>query len=332
MRIRFLHGLLVATGFALLILFATALQTSVVAADDTGAPKLPNDYRFWYHVGSKSITNEAATALGMSTDVFGETFDSVFANVVALNDLRNNTRPFRDGAQFVAAFFKLTHPVEGLDAPGDLAFVAVMEKDSEKYAATGGWGFAVYGPDKKPVAGLGSGCFACHQTNAAGNDFVFSKLNERALLVVPASDNGVYLPPDYRNKLYWRSAKAISPAAATAIGLPAEIFGDTFDSIYMNNTALNALGSETRPFPIGSLFVADFHKLVSPVAGLGAEGDEGFTAVMMKGDPGTGDDKSTGDWRFEAFDPAGKPMTALRPACISCHATKASNDFVFSGS
>jgi len=84
MRIRFLHGLLVATGFALVILFATALQTSVAAADDTELPKLPNDYRFWYHVGSKSITNEAATALGMSTDVFGETFDSALADTFAI--------------------------------------------------------------------------------------------------------------------------------------------------------------------------------------------------------------------------------------------------------
>ena len=80
-----------------------------------------------------------------------------------------------------------------------------------------------------------------------------------------------------------------------------EIFGNLTDSIYMNNDALNALGSETRPFPLGSLFVADFHQAVFPVDGLGAEGDLAFTAVMLKGDPGTGDDTSTGDWRFEAF-------------------------------
>ena len=54
--------------------------------------------------------------------------------------------------------------------------------------------------------------------------------------------------------------------------------------------------------------------------------------VMLKGPAGTGDDPSTGDWRFEAFDPNGAPLSSLRPACVSCHATKAANDFVFSGS
>jgi len=332
MKIRFLHAVIGATGFALILLFIAALQTSVAAAQDASLPKLPNDYRFWYHVGSKSISASAATAIGLPADVFGDTFDAVFANEVALNDLRNGAKTFRDGAEFAAPFFKLSNPVAGLDQPGNLAFVAVMEKDSTEYASTGGWGFSVVGAAQKEITALESSCFSCHQSKAAGTDFVFSKLNDRQVLAVPASNNGVFLPPDYQNKLYWRSASVIRPEAATALGLPADIFGNTTDSIYMNNAALNALGSETRPFPVGSLFVADFHKAAFPVDGLGAEGDLAFTAVMLKGDPGTGDDKSTGDWRFEAFGPDGKPLTQLRSACISCHATKASNDFVFSGS
>ncbi len=323
---------LMALGVGLVVLGMLALQLATVTAQDGGdSPALPNDYRFWYHVGSKSITADGAAALGLPVEVFGETFDSVFANVVALNDLRNNTRPYRDGAVFVAPFFKLTHPADGLDQPGDLAFVAVMEKDSARYADTGGWGFAVYGPDKQEIASLKPSCFACHQSQEA-NDFVFSTLNEREIHAVPASDNGVFLPPDYRNKLYWRSATVITSAGATAIGLPAEIFGNTFDSVYMNNAALRALATETRPFPVGSLLVADFHQLATPVDGIAAEGGEGFTAVMLKGLAGTGDDPSTGDWRFEAFDAAGAPLSQLRSACVSCHATKASNDFVFSGS
>ncbi|MBC7810417.1 MAG: cytochrome P460 family protein, partial [Burkholderiales bacterium] len=60
-----------------------------------------------------------------------------------------------------------------------------------------------------------------------------------------------------------------------------------------------------------------------------AQGDLAFTAVMLKAVPG--DDPSTGDWRFEAFGPDGTPLSDLRPACISCHATQGANDFVFSG-
>ncbi len=333
MKVRVLQISMVVLGACLVLMMLLAMQMSAVSAQSasgSGVP-LPNDYRFWYHVGSKSISGSAATAIGLPASVFGDTFDAVFANEVALNDMRNKHLPFRDGAEFAAPFFKLTHAVDGLDQPGDLAFVAVMEKDSQKFASTGGWGFAVYGPDQQEITSLESSCFTCHQSKK-DSDFVFSTINDRQVLAVPASNNGVFLPPDYQNKLYWRSASVIRPNAATALGLPADIFGNTTDSIYMNNAALNALGSETRPFPVGSLFVADFHKAAFPVDGLGAEGDLAFTAVMLKGPAGTGDDKSTGDWRFEAFAPDGTPLTQLRGACISCHATKAANDFVFSGS
>ncbi|MEP7293120.1 MAG: cytochrome P460 family protein [Chloroflexota bacterium] len=316
-------------GVNLVLLMMFAVHLSSVEAYHDGTVPLPNDYRNWFHVGSKSISADAATALGMPADVFGETFDAVFANTVALNDLRSGHRPFREGASFVAPFYTLNHPVDGLDATGDLAFVAVMLKDTEHFGDTNGWGFTAYSPDRQQITALADSCFTCHQAQAE-NDFVFSTLSERAVSAVPASDNGVFLPPDYR-QMYWRNAKVIRPDAATALGLPAEIFGNTFDSIYLNQEALGALGSETRPFPVGSLFVADFHQAAFPIEGLAAEGADGFTAVMLKGTAGTGDDPSTGDWKFEAFGADGTPLSELRPACISCHAPQASNDYVFSG-
>jgi hypothetical protein len=326
---RFFRIVISAVSASLVVMMLFAMHLSAVAAQSNPDVPLPNDYRFWYHVGSKSISTAAAEAIGLP-EIFNETFDAVFANPTALNDLRNGTRPFRDGASFAAPFFRLTHPVEGLDATGELVFVAVMLKDSVKFAETGGWGFAVYGTDRQPVPGLGGGCFACHEANASDNDFIFSTLSERAVSAVPASDNGVFLPNNYR-QMYWRSAKVILPEAAEALGLPVEIFGNTADSIYLNQEALGALGSETRPFPVGSLFVADFHQATFPIEGLGAEGAEGFTAVMLKGAAGTGDDPSTGDWKFEAFGADGTPLSDLRPACIGCHAQQAGNDFVFSG-
>lgn len=317
-------------GAMLILLMVFAVHLSAVTAYHDGTVPLPNDYRNWFHVGSKSISAEAATALGLPVEVFGETFDAVFANPVALNDLRSGNRPFRDGASFVAPFFALEHPVEGLDATGDLMFTAVMLKDSEHFAETGGWGFTAYSPDRQPITELQDSCFACHEAQAADNDFVFSTLTERAVSAVPASDNGVFLPPDYR-QMFWRGAKVIRPEAAEALGLPVEIFGNTFDSVYLNPAAQRALATETRPFPVGSLFVADFHQAAFPIEGLAAEGADGFTAVMLKGVPGTGDDPSTGDWKFEAFGADGTPLIDLRPACISCHAAQSANDFVFSG-
>ncbi|MBZ0283873.1 MAG: cytochrome P460 family protein [Anaerolineae bacterium] len=316
-------------GLVCVVFGLSFLHSGTVRAYHEGGPDLPADYRYWYHVGSKSITPEGATAIGLPAEIFGNSFDAVFANTVALNDLRSNTRPFRDGAVFVAPFFKLENPVAGLDAPGTLLFTAVMEKDSEHFAETNGWGFEAFAPDGTRLTDLRQACVDCHNSQEA-NDFVFSSLSERNVSAVPASDNGVFLPTDYR-ELYWRGSKVIRPDAATAIGLPAEIFGNTFDSVYMNSEGLTALRSEVRPFPVGSLFVAEFHAAAYPVEGLAAQGDLAFTAVMLKGAPGTGDDASTGDWKFEAFGPDGTPLKDLRPACISCHAGQSGNDFVFSG-
>jgi hypothetical protein len=306
------------------------LQVST-AAGQNSEPNVPfpTDYRFWYHVGSKSITTEGAKAIGLAEDLFGNTFDAVFANTIALNDLRNGTRPFRDGASFAAPFFQLIHPVEGLDAMGDLKFLAVMTKDSQHFADTGGWGFEAFAQDGGVIQGANQGCFGCHESQQA-NDFVFSALTEREFTAVPASDNGVFLPTNYPAS-YFVGAKVIRPDAASAIGLPPDIFGNTFSVVYANPDARKALAQEVRPFPQGSLFMADFHQAAFPVAGLAAYGNEAFTAVMLKGAPGTGDSPKTGDWRFEAFAPDGTPLKQLRSACIDCHAAQEKNDFVFTG-
>jgi hypothetical protein len=50
-----------------------------------------------------------------------------------------------------------------------------MVKDSKKYAATGGWGFAQFDKDGKPnltEAALKT-CFPCHEPGKA-RDFVFT--------------------------------------------------------------------------------------------------------------------------------------------------------------
>jgi hypothetical protein len=326
-KVSILLGLL---GMVSVIAGVLMMQFGVAFAYHEGLP-FPTDFNRsnYTHLGSKSISPDAASALGLPPEIFGNTFDAVFANGVATNDLRSGNRPFRDGATFVAPFYTLTNPVAGLDATGDLAFVAVMMKDTEHFADTGGWGFEAFAPDGTRLTDLRPSCFTCHQSQQA-NDYVFSTLVEREVSAVPASDNGVFLPTDYRN-LFWLGAKVIRPDAAGALGLPVEIFGDTFDSVYANVESWTALDSGARPFPVGSLFVAEFHQAAYPIDGLAAFGDLAFTAVMLKGQPGTGDDPSTGDWRFEAFGPDGTPLTELRGACISCHASQAGNDFVFTG-
>jgi hypothetical protein len=48
-----------------------------------------------------------------------------------------------------------------------------MVKDSKKYAATGGWGFADFKDGKPGDKKLHEACFPCHEP-AKAHDFVFA--------------------------------------------------------------------------------------------------------------------------------------------------------------
>jgi len=50
-----------------------------------------------------------------------------------------------------------------------------MVKDSKKYAATGGWGYAQFDPDGKPAdAKKMATCYPCHQP-IQSRDFIFTR-------------------------------------------------------------------------------------------------------------------------------------------------------------
>jgi len=51
--------------------------------------------------------------------------------------------------------------------------VQFMVKDSKKYAATGGWGFAQFTDGKPDGEAVHKTCFACHAP-AKDRDFVFT--------------------------------------------------------------------------------------------------------------------------------------------------------------
>jgi hypothetical protein len=57
--------------------------------------------------------------------------------------------------------------------------LGVMHKDSNRWAATGGWGFEGFKGDLHSERAVGAAaaksCFACH-TSQKANDYVFSRL------------------------------------------------------------------------------------------------------------------------------------------------------------
>jgi hypothetical protein len=66
--------------------------------------------------------------------------------------------------------------VDGTYVEGSLKGLALMKKDSKRYASTGGWGFQFWlgGDAKKPVVtNATKQCFECHQPKK-DQDYVYS--------------------------------------------------------------------------------------------------------------------------------------------------------------
>src|ERR1700757_2273592 len=97
-------------------------------------------------------------------------------------------RPFPDGAIIAALHWNedssdsdnralaTGFPNAGLKSSfaGSAVNVQFMVKDSKKYAASGGWGFADFTNGKPGNEALHAGCFPCHQP-AQASDFVFTR-------------------------------------------------------------------------------------------------------------------------------------------------------------
>jgi hypothetical protein len=106
-------------------------------------------------------------------------------NEIAIKAFKEGKVPFPDGT-IIAALHWNRVPSEDnnkvLDGafPGAQSFVVesavnvqFMVKDSKKYAATGGWGFADFKNGKPGDEALHKTCFSCHQP-AQDRDFVFA--------------------------------------------------------------------------------------------------------------------------------------------------------------
>jgi hypothetical protein len=108
---------------------------------------------------------------------------AVLGNDVALEAYRKKTLPFPDGTIIAALHYTHLPNAEnnqsfGKDqsfTPGNPTNIQFMIKDSQKYAATGGWGFGHFTPDGKPAAETAmKSCYPCHAPNKS-HDLVFTQ-------------------------------------------------------------------------------------------------------------------------------------------------------------
>jgi len=108
---------------------------------------------------------------------------AVLGNDIAIKAYREGTLPYPNGTIIVALHYRHA-PSEENDrifgraqsfVPGPPTNIQFMVKDSQKYAATGGWGFGHFSTDGKPGAeALMRTCFPCHAQEKA-RDLVFTQ-------------------------------------------------------------------------------------------------------------------------------------------------------------
>ena len=109
---------------------------------------------------------------------------AVLGNDVAIKAYRAGKLPFPDGTIIARLAWSYVPSEENNKAfgrrqsyvPGPQPewYLQFMVKDSKKYAATGGWGFAQFDKDGKPAdEAKHKTCFPCHEP-AKANDFVFT--------------------------------------------------------------------------------------------------------------------------------------------------------------
>jgi hypothetical protein len=139
---------------------------------------IPSGYRGWHLISVKQLTGEGGKLKQLRAQL---------GNDLAITAFREGKLPFPDGAIIAALHWNEVSsdadnqvlasgfPRAGLESSfaGSAVNVQFMVKDSKKYAASGGWGFADFTNGKPGNEALHEKCFPCHQP-AKDRDYVFT--------------------------------------------------------------------------------------------------------------------------------------------------------------
>jgi hypothetical protein len=146
--------------------------------------RIPDGYRDWRLISVKRLTGKQLTgAEGGLKQLRAE-----LGNDLAIKAYRDGTLPFPDGSIIAALHWNedssdsdnqaLAAGFPGLSLQSTFAGSAVnaqfMVKDSKKYVASGGWGFADFTKGKPGNEALHAKCFPCHAP-AKDRDYVFTR-------------------------------------------------------------------------------------------------------------------------------------------------------------
>ena len=134
-----------------------AMVLSAAGADDTVT--YPRDYRGWTHVKSTLVGPQNA---GFASNGGLHHF---YANQKGMEGYR--TGVFPDGAVLIDDLLEMKDvATPGVSIEGPRRRLAVMLRDSRRFAGTGGWGFEIFKGDTD-AGSLNTeeraACFQCHQ-------------------------------------------------------------------------------------------------------------------------------------------------------------------------
>jgi hypothetical protein len=143
-------------------------------ADGEAAPvfgvKIPPGYRDWRLL---SVAHEE----GKLNDL-----RAILGNDIAIKAAREGKLPYPDGtiiARLAWSYDPLAESSQAFGHPQSYVAgpprngVQFMVKDSQKYASTGGWGFAQFDDGKPAGEAVQNSCFGCHAIVKA-RDYVFN--------------------------------------------------------------------------------------------------------------------------------------------------------------
>ncbi len=154
--------------FAVLVVVLLTTMAVAAWAETKKGVILPKGWMTYKFIGSLIITDKQSPLFGIH---------HFYMNKKGIETFINKGGPYPDGTMIVDAVYEAVTGAGGMINEGKKLFYPVMIKDSNADEAkeTGGWIFAAFDPDGKPMQmDVKKGCFECHSA-AKDSDYVFSK-------------------------------------------------------------------------------------------------------------------------------------------------------------
>lgn len=287
-------------------------------AATTNGLSIPTDVQDWRVIGVAAPGGDTGT------------LRVIVGNRTAVAAARaGNTNPWPEGSVLSHLAWKSTQNPDdpATRGPGDFDRLTMMVKNTQLYAADGGWAYGVWmGPELRPPATVGfdRACVNCHTDLVKDKDYVFTDPGQ-----LP-SDTDIATAAETPNRLDvpdaildWR-----------VIGV-ANVAGDnpTIRVIVGNDTAVDAArAGKTNPWPEGSMLSHYVWAAgANPdAANTVAPGAFGRFTLMVRNSSAI---STSGGWAYGTWaglNLVSPPAADFDQVCINCHTdTVKDNDYVF---